>query len=321
MRATITENLLFRFRQMKYWTKMLVGKSYYHKPQVLGKVFEPGKLKGYFSDLTGRTTWEGEVDQDGVPVSTLYDGRRIQLPILITHNALGHYDQWLVKEQDKDKQQFLALSNWLVKNQDENGGWDTWGIMKGQTLLKYSAMTQGEALSVLSRAFKLTDDSRFKQTAEKAVNLFWVSVKDGGITYFENGKVFLEETPAQPRNTILNGWIFSLFCLYDFNLIFDDSRVTDMFERSIRTLAQHLPEYDNGYWTYYDSRKHLASPHYHRLHINQVEALCLISDKPVFKEYHQRWINYQGKLTNRSRAFVLKALQKLKEPATTNILK
>lgn len=321
MRSKIIENLFFRRRQMWYWAKMLAGKSYYHEPQKLGKVFEPGELKGYFNDLTGKTQWTGEVDADGVPVNILSNGQKIQFPILITQKALGHWDRWLKKKEDEDKSQFLTLCNWLVEHQDDKGGWDTWQTLRGQCYLRYSAMTQGQALSVLSRALKLTSDSRYQQTAEKTVNILLTSVKEGGVTYFEENGVFLEEAPSQPRNTILNGWIFSLFGLYDYNLVLDDRRARDMFELSIDTLAQYLPSYDNGYWSYYDSQTHLSSPFYHSLHISQLEALCLISHEPVFKRYHQQWTIFQDRFINRTRALMVKAFQKLKEPPRITIVR
>ena len=321
MSLKIVGNLLFRSRQMWYWLKMLAGKSYHHKPQNLGKIFEPNKLSGYFNDLTGKILWTGEVDSDGVPVNTLSNGRKFQFPILITQKALGHWDRWLTEKDDKDKQQFLILCNWLLEHQDESGGWDTWQSFLGPQYSKYSAMTQGQGLSVLSRALKLTNDSRFQQAAEKAFNLFLIGGEEGGVTYFESDAVFLEEAPSQPRNTVLNGWIFALFGLYDYNLAIDQARAGELFKRSIDTLAQHLAGYDSGYWSYYDSQKHISSRFYHRLHISQLEALSLISENRVFEKYHQRWTSYEDKFINRTRAFAVKAFQKLKEPARITIVK
>ncbi len=321
MNPDITENLLFRSRQMWYWWKMLTGRSYYHKIQKMGKLFVPNELKGYFNDLTGKIHWTGEVDRDGVPVSTLSDGRKIQFPILLTQKALGHYDQWLAEKDDKNRLQFLTLCRWLSEHQDESGGWNTWQALFGPKYPKYSAMTQGQALSVLSRALKLTNDSRFQQTAEKAFNLFLIDVKEGGVTYFEENGIFLEELPSQPRNTVLNGWIFALFGLYDYNLIVNESKVRDMFEQSIDTLAQHLADYDCGYWSYYNSKKSISSPFYHSLHISQLEALNLISQNPIFKQYNQQWNIYQHKFINKTRAFIVKTIQKLKEPARITITK
>jgi len=339
----IFENLLFRSRQMRYWLKMLAGESYHHKPQNLGKVFEPNKLSGYFNDLTGKILWTGEVDADGVPVNTLSNGRKLQFPISITQKALGHWDWWLIKKDNKDRRHFLTLCQWLLEHQDGSGGWDTWQNFLGPQYSKYSAMTQGQGLSVLSRALKLTDDSRFQQAAEKAFSLFLIGAEKGGVTCFDADAVFLEEAPSQPaylepacpksrtagracpsgrpRNTVLNGWIFALFGLYDYKLATDEAKVAELFERSLDTLAQHLAGYDSGYWSYYDSQKRISSHFYHSLHISQLEALSLISENRIFEKYHRRWTDFENKFINRTRAFVVKAFQKLKEPARITIVK
>jgi len=324
----IVENLLFRSRQTWYWLKMLAGESYHHKPQKLGKVFEPSKLSGYFNDLTGKILWTGEVDANGVPVNTLSNGRKFQFPISITQKALGHWDWWLIKKDDKDRRQFLTLCQWLLEHQDESGGWDTWQSFLGPQYSKYSAMTQGQALSVLSRALKLTGDSRFKKAAEKAFSLFLIGAEKGGVTCFDARRkaspsgdaVFLEEAPSQMRNTVLNGWIFALFGLYDYNLATNEATVAKLFERSIDTLAQHIASYDSGYWSYYDSQKRISSRFYHSLHISQLEALSLISENRIFENYHRRWTDFESRFINRSRAFVVKAFQKLKEPARITIV-
>jgi len=298
-----------------------MGKSYYHKPQKLGKVFEPGKLQGYFNDLTAKTLWTGEVDEGGVPVDVTYGGIRFQFPILIAQKALGHWDRWLMENNEKDNNEFLNLCDWLLKNQDGNAGWDTWGPFGVPERHRYSAMAQGQALSVLSRAWKLTGDSRYERGAARAIELFLVPVQKAGVTYFKEDEVFLEESPSEPRNTILNGWIFALFGLYDYNLIRDDAEVTRFFEQSVNTLVQHLTDYDNGYWSYYDCQRCLASPFYHSLHISQLEALMLVRPEPIFGEYHRRWSAYQDSLINSSRAFIVKACQKLHEPDAVNFAK
>lgn len=314
MGCTLGEFLIFNTRRMTRWAAMFMGKSYYHQIQEIGKAFEPNKLKGYFSDLTAKTQWQGDVDDSGVPFNVFYDGRKLYFPIMITHMALGYWDCWLLNQDENDKERFLSLCEWVVSNQDEKGGLDTWSVIKNESFYRYSAMAQGEALSVLSRAFKLTGNQLYAEGAARAFELFELPVQEGGVTYFEEDGIFLEEYPCQPRNTVLNGWIFAIFGLYDYLFAFDNDRAREMFNKTVATLALNIEVFDSGYWTYYDCQKHLASPMYHTLHINQLEALCMISDEPVFKQCHARWRNYRSKFFNQSRAVVLKGIQKLKEP-------
>jgi len=299
---------------------MLRGKSYYHQVQGLGKAFEAGRLKGYFNDMTGKTEWTGRTDQDGIPNHLLSNGNLIYFPIFITQKALGHWDRWLLDNSEADREQFLLLTQWLVGRQDDRGGWDTWSPFETNVCSKYSAMTQGQALSVLSRASLLTGRTVYHSHAEKALELMLTSVDDGGVTSFEHGHAFLEEAPKKPVCTILNGWIFSLFGLYDFNLCFSDKAASGLFDRTLNSLVEHLADYDSGYWSYYNSCRNLASPFYHELHLSQLSAMSMIADDPVFDECYARWRTYQGRLLNRKRAFLHKAVQKLREPPRVTIV-
>lgn len=316
MKLSITDRVIFRARQLVYWSKMIAGKSYFHQPQKKGLAFVPGKLQGYFNDVTHKADWKKDTDENSIPYRMLSNGRKFYFPILISQKALAHWDLWLLNSSKNDREEFVKLADWFCENQDDNYGWDTWFPIKGQELFKYSAMSQGQALSVLSRAWQLINDDKYKTAAQSATALFLRPVEEGGVTFFDNARVYLEEVPSLPRNTVLNGWVFALFGLYDYNLVFCDGRIKELFESSLRTLAMSMHNFDCGYWSLYsDRQKNLASPFYHGLHLSQLEVLCQISSEPVFAEYLDRWKKYQNKFSNRTRAFVTKAYQKLKEPA------
>lgn len=314
----ISENLKFRYSQMIRWYKMFSGTSYYHLPQNFGKCFVPSELKGYFNDVTGKTKWQGRVDSNGVPVNLLSCGGTNQFPIMITQKALGHWDCWMMEGGQEDKEQFLILAQWLIDNQEENGAWNTWQVPTGETFWVYSAMTQGQAMSVLTRAFTLTNDDKYQVAAKKAFEIFRLPIENAGVTYRDQDKVVLEEFPSQ-KNSVLNGWVFAIFGLYDFNLVFDKPDVREMLNQTLETLSKTLPQYDMGYWSRYDLIGRVASPFYHNLHIGHLKALSLISDNPVFESYHQRWLGYQNAPCKKLHALVVKAIQKIKEPAQTTI--
>lgn len=145
--------------------------------------------------------------------------------------------------------------------------------------------------------------------------------EQGGTAVIEKEQIFLEEVPAIPRSSILNGWIFAIFGLYDFWLAFNDKKAFDIFMLSVNTLKRHLPEYDSGYWSYYDRQGNLASPFYHDLHIHQLSALAMVVNEPIFAEYCERWIAYQRKKRNFAKAFAVKAIQKLRDPGEVVIIK
>lgn len=301
--------------------KLIIGQDYYHQTQEMGKVFYPKELKGYFNDLTGKTNWIGEVDIDGISINILIDGRKIYFITTILQKALGHYDKWLLTKNEKDYSEFIKLSKWVVEKQDNEGGWEIGNFLGKGNISKYSAMVQGEAISLLVRAWLSTNNGVFKSAAEKALYLLIKSVENGGVCYFQNDYIFFEEVPTFPRNTILNGWIFALIGLYDYYLAFNDLKVIDLLTQTLFTLKRHLPDYDTNYWSYYDIRKHLSSPFYHSLHIAQLKALNVIKPDIIFTYYIDKWSDYQKKFLNRWRALSIKIYQKLREPGEVIIIK
>ena len=303
------------------WAKVLAGQSYYHQPQRLGKAFRPGELAGYFNDLTAKTHWAGHTDKEGIPVNVLAGDRQVYFATTIVQKALGHWDKWLLTQNDRDKEEFLKLCRWLLVRQDDNRGWPVWSELGLSLPSPYSAMTQGECILAFVRAWKLTGDRAFAESARRALDLMCRPLESGGPAIIEGGSLFLEEVPAIPRSSILNGWIFALFGLYDFWVAFKDENARELFRLSLETLKGHLHEYDAGYWSYYDVRGHLASPFYHDLHIHQLTVLTLIDNDTPIAEFRDRWIGCSQSWKNRVRALSVIAMQKLREPGEVVIIR
>jgi len=309
--------------RLNRWIKLLAGKSYYHKHQGLGKKFTPDKIEGYFNDLTNKTLWEGKTDPNGTPMNVILETRRkVYFATTIVQKALGHYDKWLMKNEAREFSEFIKLCDWLVNNQDSQGGWKVWVNMGVKALVPYSAMTQGEAISALVRAWKHTRSHSYKECAEHACSLLIEPVEKGGTAYYIGNDIFLEEIPLRPRNTILNGWIFALIGLYDYHLAFSNEKVYRKFRNSLGSLEYHISCFDTGYWSYYDTQRHIASHFYHDLHIAQLNALCLIEpEHNQILKYVKQWSTYRQHKFNLYYATILKGIQKIREPGEVTLLK
>jgi heparosan-N-sulfate-glucuronate 5-epimerase len=296
---------------IRRWTSIFLKRSYYHVPQPVGKYFSRYNVGGYYNDLTRKVDWKGEVDKEGIPVNFV-NGNKIYFPVTIAQMALGSYDLWLETRNTKYRDIFLNCASWLIKNQDQEGGWDSFSNLGLKSLTPYSAMTQGEAISVLTRAFLLTENEEFLEGAKKSFNLLIKPVMEGGCSFYENNEVFLEELPVIPRNTILNGWVFSIFGIYDLWLVLKDNEIKNIMDHTIRSLERNLKFYDSGYWSYYDIEKNLASPFYHNLHIALLDALYRITDIETFGSFSKKWKSYGEGIVNKTRALIIKAYQKLR---------
>jgi len=157
-----------------------------------------------------------------------------------------------------------------------------------------SALSQGEAASLFVRSAPLADDLDFEEAARRAVrpllepSLIVVETADGTV---------LQEYPTTPPSHVLNGWIYALWGLYDVSHVGATASTDDAsraFEQGAMTLARRLPLYDVlGGWSRYDLYPHrlvhVASPFYHRLHIEQLLALERLVPGAGFAEHAARW--------------------------------
>lgn len=290
-------------------------KSYWHVPQGLGKQFVPGELGGYFNDLTLKVEWKGQVDEQGLPVNK-FEGKQLYFATTLFQKALGHWDQWLISEKEEHRLEFLKVARWALHSQDEAGGWPLWSLLGLPYPSPYSAMTQGEGISVLVRAYKLTHDPAFLRVARKAVGPLKRPVSEGGTCRVVPEGLVLEEVPHPGYKAILNGWVFALFGLYDYLLVEDNREAFHLTIRSLDALEAYLPYYSAGYWSFYDLSGRLASPFYHLLHIAQLQALSLaFPDRAtVFRALEAEFRRQLRSPIGRLRALTEKAIQKLRHP-------
>ena len=287
---------------------MLRGKSLLHVEQPLGKSFSPNKIKGYFNDLTNKVLLDSDTfEKKCLPKMLNEKGEEVVFATTIFQYGLGCYDLFLQTGSQEYIDQFKKCVDWAIQNQDNNGGWDVSSFAGPKS--HYGAMAQGEGVSLLIRAYVYFDNNYYLEFAKNAIDLMLTPLEDGGTAKYMDEDVVLMEFMDRP--CILNGWIFALFGLYDFCLVCDETRYKDLLVKTLFTLKKMMPNFDNKYWSKYNERKMIASPFYHKLHISQLEALQLISDDDVWKQYHLLFKKYQCNFWNRKRAFVVKAVQKI----------
>ena len=303
-------------RLAAHWIRMALGRSYYHVPQGLGKAFAPDRLEGYFNDLTAKTAWPGPVDKSGIPLNVTDARKKVYFATTIIQKALGHWDMWIISKHSAEKELFLKLCDWLVENQDMRGGWPLWPQLGFDFPSPYSAMSQGEAISALVRAWSITQERNYLKAANRALDILAHDIsKKGTRRHVPEGSI-LEEVPSSRLSGVLNGWIFALFGVYDYFLAQKDPRARDLLEETIGALVAYLPQYNTGCWSYYDLTGTLASPFYHRLHIAQLEALELAFPEhaKIFRQTREVWARQLNAPLCKARAIAVKAFQKLRNP-------
>jgi heparosan-N-sulfate-glucuronate 5-epimerase len=297
--------------------QMLTRRSYWHLPQGEGRAYVPNQLAGYFNDLTGKTAWHGTVDDRGLPLTSITDGSAVPFPTTRLQKALGHWDRWEISGRLRQDHldAFLDLARWALEAQDDMGGWNVWPLLHIASSSPYSAMTQGQAISVLLRAAAVSDNAEFESAARRGLGPLLMCIEFGGTARSTPSGIILEEHPSSEPSTILNGWIFALFGLQDFAIACGSDDASAALAGSLGCLVALLPKFDAAYWSYYDIRKSLASPFYHRLHIAQLRSLegTFASAAPDFRRTRVRFERQLDSVVGRSRAVVAKTLQKLGE--------
>lgn len=211
--------------------------------------------------------------------------------------------------------QFYAAAEWLVNHQDsKTGGWATpvkRHIVAGIADLQpgwYSAMGQGHGISVLARAYHHSGGRPvYLETALRALKPFSVPSAQGGVLAKFLGQIpWYEEYPTSPSIFILNGFIYSLFGLYDLVTLAPPSKQKEalvLYKQGVASLKQMLSLYDTGSGSSYDLRHvslavapKLARCDYHATHVNQLLLLATLEKDRVIGSTGRRWAGYiQGK--------------------------
>ncbi|WP_155850297.1 D-glucuronyl C5-epimerase family protein [Clostridium cadaveris] len=288
---------------------MLLGKSSLHVNQDIGRIYSIKDVKGYYNDLTEKIAAEKEYNKDKLPLLKTKTGEKILFPISIFQYGLGAYDLFLIKKEKLFLEKFKICVDWAYDNQEDSGAWSNFFYV--QPDCPYSSMAQGEGISLLIRAYKEFNDDKYLNAAQNAVEFLIMPISDGGTAMYRDDEIFLHEFTNKP--VVLNGWIFSLFGLYDYLKVVDDSNVKLIYYKSIKTMINHLNDFDNGYWSKYNIENMITSQFYHKLHIAQLKVMYEITREIQFKEYADKWIRYEEKWLNRKKSFITKVWQKLKE--------
>jgi hypothetical protein len=308
-----------RLEMLQGWVAIARGRSDAHRPQDVGRRFDPAGLEGYFIDLTSKTEIAGPTDETGLPL-VRFGGTTFHHPTNLFQLGLGHWDRWLIggRGDDGDRRRFIDVAEWAVANMDSNGGWPVFPQLGLRTDSPYSAMTQGLAVSVLVRANEMGEPrTGWMDAAAKAAELMIKPTELGGTARRVGDGLVLEEGVVTPPNTVLNGWLFALFGLRDLAISADgDAAWVGAVAASRHALLEMLPRFDVGWWSLYDTSRHLASPFYHRLHVAQLIALerAFPVDGPQVATVRMRWEAALASRWSTTRAIAAKASQQLRTP-------
>lgn len=254
-----------------------------YEPQPLGTHFDTGSIRGYYLDLSAKTTspWAATPQQ--------------LVPTGLAQLALGWWERSLTGEESAlgafEATYRLLLERAVSQRDSLLWPYDMAVPKYGLRPPWFSAMAQGQAASVFIRA--ASRDESAAHAALRALRPLLDRAKPL-VLGLEAGPV-LEEVPTSARSSVLNGWIYALWGVRDVAIGLDSPEAAALFAESLEALRATLGEYDTGWWSRYSlwaNGRDLAKPFYHRLHIVQLEALHLLTGIPEFADFASRWRRY-----------------------------
>jgi len=263
-------------------------------------VFPQYVLKGEHRLDARWKAWE-YFDSDGVPLVNYGGSIGLQYnTVTISEYALRHYREYLNTGNLTFSETFLVQANWLVENAKQKGNYSVWEYnfdwpSYGCTDPWVSAMAQGEALSVLVRAYVLTGNTSYIDVGDMAIGSFEVEMSAGGVRYTDSSGVWFEECAdvGIASSKVLNGFIYALLGIYEYSFETNNSRGWTLFWEGTDTLSNNIYRYDTGSWSYYDLLHYNeATLSYHNIHIRQLSTMYKLTDDETFLDYSNKFQSY-----------------------------
>lgn len=238
------------------------------------------------------------LDEKSIPMREYKNLGIYYNPAYIAWWAIINLEEYIKNNDEDYLEAFYSSVRWLCENFIETErGFVVWSYnfdwKEGKSILKapwFSALSQGLAISVLVRAYLLSEDIKLLELAKKATRIYEVEVKNGGIKTLEDGYVFYEEYPSYPLARVLDGFIFSLLGLYDYYLVSKDLKVKRLFEDGYKALTNNIQYWNyNNIWSWYGSHGNLSSPMYNKLNLCLLLAMYNITKDDTLKKLALSW--------------------------------
>ena len=318
---------------------LLGGKShltFWHETPAENPNASPSALGEYYMQFTEKADYRGAYDASGIPQLDYHGKIGLQSnPIAIAQYGLGNYNLFRRTGDSERRRKFFLVADWLCSHLEENSHglavWNhhfDWEYRDTLRAPWYSALAQGQGISVLVRAHQEVQErgaaeavqkenaTRYLDAARRAFAAFQTPIGEGGVAFTdESGDLWFEEYIVSPPTRILNGFLWAIWGVYDYFLATNDGAVKELFSRAVQTALHNLNRYDLGFWSLYEQSgtrlPMVASTFYHSLHIVQLRIMQRLTGEAAFGDVADRWERYAGSRTNRARALLYKSIFKL----------
>ena len=162
------------------------GKShltFWHETPAENLECEPSELGEYYMLFAEKADYQGAYDSSGIPQLDYHGHIGLQYnPIAIAQYGLGNYNLFRRTADPERRRKFFLVADWLCSHLEQNSHglavWNHHFDWEYRDTLKapwYSALAQGQGISVLVRAHKESGDARYLEAAQRALASFYKS--------------------------------------------------------------------------------------------------------------------------------------------------
>jgi heparosan-N-sulfate-glucuronate 5-epimerase len=269
----------------------------------LGNVSLEPELGSYYIDMRPalvhytNNIYNGKFDEQGVPMCGFEDGEFSYFPINIAQYGFMLHANWVETKSEQTLDLLKSNLAVLEKLKTETETTCAWYHHHFEAKYKInapwaSAMAQGECISFYLRMYQITQDASLLSTALKAYHFLGIDANENGVKRIDNeGNLWYEEYPSTPPSYVLNGFIYTLFGLYDLFRVTQRKDVKMNIDRCLKSVRDNLEKFDAGYWSYYDLlKKELVRYYYQKnVHVPQLRVLAVLTGDPIFENYATKW--------------------------------
>ena len=158
-----------------------------------------------------KADYQGAYDPSGIPQLDYHGRIGLQYnPIAIAQFGLGNYNLCSRTGDSARRTKFFQSADWLASNLEQNphGLWVwnhhfDWEYRETLKAPWYSALAQGQGISVLVRAHKESGDARYLDAAQRAFASFQQPIENGGVAFTDAARRSLargiHRLPAHPH--------------------------------------------------------------------------------------------------------------------------
>lgn len=247
------------------------------------------------------------VDESGIPYKVYASVGRQYNPTRIAAYALAHYNSYIGDQSQFKKQIFLKCADWFLERSTARYEYNfDWEDLKAPWI---SCMAQGEAASVLVRAYKLTGNNAYLEQAEKSLEPLYCSIDEGGVqSKLSDGSLFVEEYPSKNPTHVLNGFLYTLIGLGEVADVTGSQKHKELFSQLIASLRHNIGLWSYRKWSLYEDPAtangiNYCTPSYHNLQLSQLKWLCQRVDAPEIEKFLVVWEGGLSSLSSRLCAF------------------